>query len=107
MKVTGKSRHRRNADNDLVCFSSIMCTKDAFYDGSSNLVLDWVLTVCCRGDEELVFNVDEMLAIMDDLYVCICNRVLLWLVWPSEDITICRLTSRRTPLLHSAQLLTS
>lgn len=88
MKVTGKSRHRRNADDDLVCLPGVMCTKDAFYNSSSNLVLDWVLAVCCRGDEELVFNVDEVLAIMDDLNVCIGDGVLLRLVWPREGITI-------------------
>jgi hypothetical protein len=37
-----------------------------------------VLAIGCGGDEELIFDVDEMLAIMDHLYVRIGNRVLLW-----------------------------
>ena len=31
------------------------------------------------GDEKLVLNVDKMLTVLDDLAVCVLNRVLLWL----------------------------
>jgi hypothetical protein len=78
VKVTSESGHRGKADNHLVRFTGLVCSKDAFYDGSSNLILDWVLAIGCGGDEELIFDVDEMLAIMDHLYVRIGNRVLLW-----------------------------
>lgn len=76
MKITGETGDRRDADDDLVRFASLVRTEDALNNGRSNLVFDRMLAVRCSRDEELILDVDEVLAITNDLYVRIGNGVL-------------------------------
>lgn len=82
MEIAGKSRYRWNTDNNLVSFTSVVCTEDTFDNCCSNLVLNWVLAIRSCGDEELVLYVDEMLTIVDQLDICIRNGVLIESVKP-------------------------
>src|SRR5207244_347178 len=50
--------------------------QDTVRNGSPDQVLDRALTLVRGGDEELVFDVYEVLRPRDDLYVCIGNRML-------------------------------
>jgi hypothetical protein len=50
-----------------------MGSNAALRNRSSNLVPDWMLSVIASRDEELVLDVDEMFAVMDDLDICICD----------------------------------
>jgi hypothetical protein len=61
--------------------SSSSSTKDAFNNSSPNLVTDWLLFVAGGSDEELILNVNEVLAVLDDIDVRICNRVLFQLAY--------------------------
>ena len=76
LQVTCKSGDRRHADNDFELLAILIGLNTAIYDSSSNLVPDWVLSIVCAGDEELVLDVDKVLAITDDSDIGICNRVL-------------------------------
>lgn len=77
MQVTGKARNGGNADDDLVRFAGIVGPENTLYDGSSDLVLDWMLLIGGSGDEELILDVDKVLTVVNHLDVCIGNRVLL------------------------------
>lgn len=53
-----------------------MRAEDALDKGASNLVLDRVLFFACCGNEELVLDVDKVLAIVDYLDIGVCDGVL-------------------------------
>jgi hypothetical protein len=76
LQVTCKSGDRRHADNDFEFLAILIGLNTAINNSSSDLVPDWVLSIVCSGDEELVLDVDKVLAITDDSDVGICNRVL-------------------------------
>ena len=77
MKVSSKSGHGRHAHNYLIFLAVLMSSNDPLCNRRSNLIPDWVLGVVTSRDEELILDINEMLTVMDDLYVCICNRVLI------------------------------
>ncbi len=76
MQVACKSRDRRHANNDFELLAILIGLNTAINDSSSDLVPDWMLSITCSSDEELVLDVDKVLAITDDSDVRICNRVL-------------------------------
>lgn len=76
MEITCKRGNGGHADDDFVGFAILPGSDNAFHDRGSNFVADGVLSVGGGGYEELVFDVDEMLTIMDYLDVCVGNGVL-------------------------------
>lgn len=78
-------------NDHLVLLAVTSSTNDAFYHSSPNLILNRLLLVAGRSDEELVFDVDKVLRVFDNLNVCVLDRVLQ----PLAEATIhkCVLTS--------------
>lgn len=60
----------------MVLFTVSCGAENAFYDGGTDFVFDGALLIACGSDEELVFDIDEVLAVADDVDVGIGNGVL-------------------------------
>ncbi len=76
MQITGEGGHGGHADDDFVDFVIFPGSHDALDDRGANFVADGVLSINGCRDEELVLDVDKVLAVVDYLDVCVCNRVL-------------------------------
>lgn len=79
LEITSKSGDRRHHDEYHIPLPIPGCPQDALNDGGTNLVLDWFLLITASSDEKLILNVDEVLAVADDLAVCVLDGVLLQL----------------------------
>lgn len=77
MEITSESRYRWHANDNLVLLAILISTDNSFGNGSSDLVVDWVLLIGTSSDEKLVLDVNEMLTLVNNLNVGIGNRVLL------------------------------
>lgn len=75
-KVTGKTRDGRD-HNDNPELSPLFARSDTgFHDRASDHIVYRRLVLSGSGDEELVFDVDEMLRITDDVDISILDAVL-------------------------------
>lgn len=77
VKISCEGGNSWHKNNDFVLVSAPICSNNALNDGGSDFVSDRILLVACGSDEELILDVDEMLTVPNDLYVGICNGVLL------------------------------
>lgn len=75
-QIAWETRDRWNNDNHLPLLASPSGTQDALYDRSADLVLNRLLFIAGCRDEELILDVNEMLAISDDSRVSVRDRVL-------------------------------
>lgn len=82
MEVTCESWNGRHADDDFVLLVVLKGAYDTFYDCCADFVADWVLGVVCCCDEELVLDVDEVLACPDSLNIGIGDGVLYCQYFP-------------------------
>lgn len=76
LQITSKRRYSRNGDDHSVLLAVSSCTNNALNHSRTNLVLDRLLLIARGSDEKLILDVDEVLAVSDDLTVRILNRVL-------------------------------
>jgi hypothetical protein len=76
VEISCEGGHGGHADDDFELLAVLICLYAAISNGGSDFVPDWVLSVVCCGDEELVFNIDEVLSVADDFDIGICNGVL-------------------------------
>jgi len=76
LQVSSEGRYCRNHDNHLVLLAISGSTNDALNHGRTDLVLDRLLLISGSSDEELILNVDEVLAVFDNLTVSVLDRVL-------------------------------
>lgn len=76
LQITGESWHGRH-DNDHLILLAVACSaNNTLNNGSSDFVGDGSLGVHGRSDEELVLDIDEVLAVFDDINVGVGDRVL-------------------------------
>ena len=75
-QVSCKARDTRNHNDDFVLLACAGSPEDTLDNCSANLVLHrfLLITRCC--DEELIFNVDKVFAVADNLRIRILNRML-------------------------------
>ncbi len=73
MEVTCKCGDGRHTDDEFEFFTIPVRPNDALYDRSTKFVTDRMLTIVCGGDEKLVFDVDKMMGVADDIHISICN----------------------------------
>ena len=74
-QITGKTRNRRDQDDDAK-FATFLAGSDAgVYDGAANEVVDGSLFFTSCGDEELILDVHVVLSIADDLAVGVLDTV--------------------------------
>jgi len=76
LQISSKGRYGRNHDDHLVLLAISGSTNDALNHGRTDLVLDRLLLIAGSSDEELVLDVDEVLAVFDDLTVSILDGML-------------------------------
>ena len=76
LQISSEGRYCRNHDNHLVLLAISGSTNDTLNHGRANLVLDRLLLIAGGGNKELVFDVDEVLAVLDNFTVSILDRVL-------------------------------
>lgn len=69
LEITSKCRDSRHQDNHLVLFAVSGRTNDTLYDSTCDLIFDRFLLVASGCDEELVLDVDEVLAVLDHLNI--------------------------------------
>lgn len=75
-EIAGEARDGGNNDDDPE-LSTLFARLDAgVHDSSPDGVVDWGLLLASSGDEELVFNVDKMLGVLNDLAISILDTVL-------------------------------
>lgn len=77
-QIAGEAGHGGDDDDNLVLLACAGGTENTFNDSSTDLVLDWLLFIACCCDEELILDIDEVFTVLDDLCICILDRVLSW-----------------------------
>lgn len=63
-----------NNDFEFVFF--LGCLQNCVYDSFINGIVNWSLLVISGSDEELIFDVYEMLCFVDNFDVCVLNRMI-------------------------------
>jgi len=76
MKISCEGGHGRHADDDFEFLPILICLNTTISNSRSDLIPDWVLSVVCGRNEELILDIDEVLAVANDLDISVCNRVL-------------------------------
>jgi len=76
-EVTSEGWDGRHENNHLVLLAVASGADDALDNCGTDSVLDGLLCIYCCCDEELIFNVNEMLAVFDSFDVGVGDRVLL------------------------------
>lgn len=75
-QITCEAGYSGDYDDDLVLLACAGGTEDTFNNSSTDLVLDGLLLITCCGNEELILNIDEVFTMLDDLDICILDRLL-------------------------------
>lgn len=107
MEIACEGGDRGHTYYYFVDFVVLPGANDALDDGGADFVAYWVLGVRGCGDEELVFDVNEVLTIVDYLDVGVCDRMLCLISVTKFFMKFEALTSVGLPLLHLVQLRTN
>lgn len=73
MEIASESRDGRHTDDSLPFLTLLVSSHDTLDERSAKFVAHRALVVVCCGDEELVLDVYEMLRVLDDFDVGVCN----------------------------------
>jgi hypothetical protein len=73
LQVTSECGYCRNHNHHLVLLAVAGSTYNALDDSCADLVLDGLLLITGGCNEELVLDIDEVLAVPDDLAVGVLN----------------------------------
>lgn len=73
VKISCECRYSWNTYYDFVSLSILVGSDNSLHDCSPEFVSNRMLRVVCCCDEKLILNVDKMLAIMNNIDVCICD----------------------------------
>lgn len=76
-QVTRKSWNGRDDDDDAELPAFFASTNACIDDGTADCVVYRVLFLASRGNEELVFNVDVMLGVLDDFGIGVLDAVVV------------------------------
>ena len=74
-EVTSESRNSWDHDDDSEFPAFLTSTNTSICDCGTDLVVDRCLLFTSSGDEELIFNVDEMFCATNDLTVSVLNAL--------------------------------
>lgn len=75
-QITCEAGYGGDYDDDFVLLASAGGAENTFNDSSTDLILDWLLFITRCRNEELVLDIDEVFTVLDDLSICILDRVL-------------------------------